>query len=53
VNERAYRRRTFHGVGQPDVQRELGGFADRSAEEQQQIAVSKPSSESGVAEDRS
>src|SRR5258708_6921277 len=35
VNQRADRRRTFHRVRQPDVQRELSGFADRAAENQQ------------------
>ncbi len=30
-----HRRRAFHRVGQPDVQRELGRLADRAAEDQQ------------------
>ena len=34
VDQGADRGGAFHGVGQPDVQRELGGFADRAAEEQ-------------------
>ncbi len=35
VNQRADGRRAFHRVGQPDVQRELGGLAHRAAEDQQ------------------
>ena len=34
VDERGDRRRAFHGVRQPHVQRELRGFADRAAENQ-------------------
>ena len=33
VNQRADRRRTFHRVGQPEVQRELRRLANRAAEE--------------------
>src|SRR6267154_1306585 len=35
VDQGAYGRRAFHGVGQPDVKRELRGFAAGSHEEQQ------------------
>ena len=35
VDQGADRRRAFHRVGQPDVQRELRRLADRPAEEQQ------------------
>ena len=31
VDERAHRRRTGHGVGQPGLQRQLGGFSHRAA----------------------
>ena len=34
VDEGAHRGRALHGVGQPDVQRQLGRFADGAAEEQ-------------------
>ena len=34
VDQRGNWRWTFHGVRQPDVQRKLGRFADRSAEDQ-------------------
>ena len=33
VDERGDRRRAFHGVGQPDVERDHGRFADAAAEE--------------------
>src|SRR5947199_9137232 len=35
VNQGANGRGAFHGVGQPDVQRKLGGFAARTHEEEQ------------------
>ena len=35
VDERADRGRALHRVGQPDVERELGGLADRAGEEEQ------------------
>ncbi len=35
MDERRNGCRAFHRVRQPDVQRELGGFADRAAEDQQ------------------
>ena len=35
VDQRADRRGAFHGVGQPDVQRELRALAHRAAEDQQ------------------
>ena len=35
VDEGGDRRRTFHRVGQPDVERELAGFADGTAKEEQ------------------
>ena len=35
VDQRGDRRRAFHRVRQPDVQRELRGLADRAAEDQQ------------------
>ena len=35
MNQRADRRGAFHGVGQPDVQRELRALAHRAAEDQQ------------------
>ena len=38
VDERADRRRAFHRVRQPDVQRHLAGFADGAAENQQRDA---------------
>ena len=34
VDQRAHRRRASHRVGQPDVQRELRGLADRAAEDE-------------------
>ena len=34
VNQCADRGRTLHGVGQPDVQRELSGLANRTAKNQ-------------------
>ena len=42
VDQRADRRRAFHRVGQPDVQRELGRLAHR-AQEQQQTDQLQPS----------
>ena len=38
VDERADRRRAFHRVRQPDVQRHLAGLADGAAEDQQRDA---------------
>ena len=35
VNQRADRRRTFHGVRQPDIERDLGALAGGSDEQQQ------------------
>ena len=35
VDEGADRGRALHRIGQPDVERKLGGLADRSCEEQQ------------------
>ena len=35
VNQRADRRGALHGIGQPHVQRELRGFADRAAEDEE------------------
>ena len=35
VNQRGNRRRAFHRVGQPHVQRELGGFTHRADKQQQ------------------
>ncbi len=35
VDQRGDRRRTFHGVRQPDVQRELRGFSDGAAKDQE------------------
>ena len=35
VNQSRYRRRTFHGVRQPDIKRNLCGFADRSQDQEQ------------------
>ena len=38
VDEGRHRRRAFHGVGQPDVERNLGRLAGRAEEEQQRDA---------------
>ena len=35
MDQRAHRRRTFHRVRQPNVQRKLPRFANRAAENQQ------------------
>ena len=39
VDERADRSRAFHGVRQPDVERELAGFSRRAAEDEEGDAV--------------
>ena len=42
MDQRADRRRAFHGVGQPDVERELGALAHRAHEQQQRDAGHHP-----------
>ena len=49
VDERADGRGAFHRVGQPDVERELAGLANRAAEEQQtNRRAGRESAEGGV-----
>ena len=39
VNQRGDRRRAFHGVGQPDIERNLRGLAGGAHQQQSPIAV--------------
>src|SRR5262249_47583416 len=52
VNERGDRRGAFHGVGQPDVERDLGGLTGGSEDEQESDAGEEASLPLGMLRDR-
>ena len=50
VNQRGNRGRTFHGIGQPHMQRELGGFTHRADKQQQAGDGNQIPAEQGAAD---